>query len=83
MMQYTESQLEKAAFYGLCKHYDFLHEYSDDHRAWQKGMAQWQGINDAVLAQPELRPILQAWAHYWTEYINRNFQPEPQLGDFL
>lgn len=83
MMQYTESQLEKAAFYGLCKHYDFLHEYSDDHSAWKKGEAQWQSINDAVLTEPAFQPILKAWAAYWTAYINREDATEPLLQDYL
>lgn len=84
-MQYTETQLEKAAFYGLCKHYDFLHEYSDDHSAWKKGEAQWAAIQKAVTDTPEYRPILQAWAEYWAAYCNnvRPLPAEPNLQSFI
>ena len=82
-MQYTNAQLEKAAFYGLCKHYDFLAGFSDDHRAYLKGQAQWATISKAVADYPELSPILQAWSAYWSAYINCKNPTEPQLQNFI
>lgn len=69
--------MNKAEFFQACQSHDWYHDFSDDHSAWKRGIAEYQALTAAMQEMPELRPIFRAFSEY-------HFQNgrKPALGDY-
>lgn len=51
-------------FETMLSQHDFWYSYSDDYRTYSKGRAESKAISEAIIANPELKPI-------YEEYIKK------------
>lgn len=49
------------AFHALCAAHDWYYNYSDDHKAWERGRAQADKLTALAASHPALAAHLDSW----------------------
>jgi hypothetical protein len=60
----TSPSFSPAEFYSLCASHDWTYQFSDDHRAWKRGVAEAEVLLAAVNQTPALRSIYSDWVAF-------------------
>ena len=61
--------LTLAEFYDLLARHDWTYQYSDDHRAWEKGRKTADWIQHVLMQNEEYTPVFRDLHNRYTEWL--------------
>ena len=56
-------------FYDLLVRHDWTYQYSDDHRAWEKGRKSWDWIQGVLMQNEEYTPVFRDLYNRYSEWV--------------
>jgi hypothetical protein len=71
-----DKELEE--FYTMLEGHDWYFDYSDDHRAWDKGRKERYAIQAKMQENDKLRKLWEAYA----DYIWKRTDEKPNIDDY-
>ena len=73
-----------AEFFKLLESHDWTYQYSDDHRAWEKGNSESKRLQAIIQEDPLFTRMYLAYADYIFKPLDeREGMVRPKLEDFL
>ena len=76
--------MEASEFFSLLEKHDWFYQYSDDHRAWEKGSTESKRLQAIIQEDPLFTRMYLAYSDYMFKPLDeREVLERPQLKDFL
>ena len=76
--------MEASEFFSLLEKHDWFYQYSDDHRAWEKGSTESKRLQAIIQEDPLFTRMYLAYSDYMFKPLEeREGLERPKLKDFL
>ena len=76
--------MEASEFFSLLEKHDWFYQYSDDHRAWEKGSTESKRLQAIIQENDMFTRMYLAYSDYMFKPLDeREGLERPQLKDFL
>ena len=76
--------MEASEFFSLLEKHDWFYQYSDDHRAWEKGSTESKRLQAIIQENDMFTRMYLAYSDYMFKPLDERENLErPQLKDFL
>jgi len=76
--------MEASEFFSLLEKHDWFYQYSDDHRAWEKGSTESKRLQAIIQENDMFTRMYLAYSDYMFKPLDeREVLERPQLKDFL
>ena len=76
--------MEASEFFSLLEKHDWFYQYSDDHRAWEKGSTESKRLQSIIQENDMFTRMYLTYSDYMFKPLDERENLErPQLKDFL
>ena len=76
--------MEASEFFSLLEKHDWFYQYSDDHRAWEKGSTESKRLQSIIQENDMFTRMYLTYSDYMFKPLDeREVLERPQLKDFL
>ena len=76
--------MDASEFFSLLEKHDWFYQYSDDHRAWEKGSTESKRLQAIIQENDMFTRMYLAYSDYMFKPLDERENLErPQLKDFL
>ncbi len=76
--------MEASEFFSLLEKHDWFYQYSDDHRAWEKGSTESKRLQAIIQENDMFTRMYLTYSDYMFKPLDeREVLERPQLKDFL